>query len=170
MLVLKEFSCSVQNMQSQIQSISHYKFRYLIWFQVSLQIWLVSHCHLVASLVKESLSKHFILACSPRTLLQPRIQILHSAKLLFSAFPFIAAPLHSARTNSHVHLYLSILPIIFCNGANCQLLQTNAAWDEEVNGREVSKETENHLLLTKHVFISFNELIKQLTDKAIKLN
>ena len=58
--------------------------------------------------------------------------------------------------------YLSILPIVFCNGANCQLLYTNAAWDEDVNGREVSKETEYQLFLTKHVLISFNELIKQL--------
>lgn len=37
-----------------------------------------------------------------------------------------------------------------------------------VNG--VSKETRNHLILTKRVFISFKKLIRQLTDKAIKLN
>lgn len=66
--------------------------------------------------------------------------------------------------------YLRILPNLCCNGANCQLLYTNAALDEKVNGREVSKETRNHLFLIKHTFISFNKLIKQLTDKAIKLN
>lgn len=169
MLVLKEFSCSVQEMQCQIQSISHYKFRCLACFQVSLQIWLVPLP-----------PGGFYGQGKPLQALHPNFLPTYTSSAKHSDSPFsqptlfsisiYSSPIAHCKDQFPCSPYMSILPIFFCNGSNCQLLYTNAAWDEEVNGREVSKETENQLPLTKHVFISFNKLIKQLTDKAIKLN